>query len=144
MENTPQYINNLALFNHLWDYPTRKSNTKDKTALTSTEKAVAVCIANHRNSATLACFPGYGRVAKQTGFNRTTVLRAAKRLEDVGIVYRHRVYEDGWLQRQEYYFHFDAEVARSLRDDEDSILNKADKLEGIDNFLEFVDNRIPF
>ena len=49
-------------------------------------RAVAGCIANHANTKNGRCFPGMGTIVKETGFSRSSVIRAIKELECGGYI----------------------------------------------------------
>ena len=148
-------INNFNLFNYLWDLPTKphlptlpskpsgqpkrkpRSNPRARvhqSYYSPAEKAVAVYIANCRNSARLHCYPGYAKIARCTGLRVNAVRKAIETLEKTKIIFRHKVSEDGQLKYTQYFFFFDGKNQKAIYEDYDSVLSN-DPPEGIEEFL---------
>jgi hypothetical protein len=158
------HIDNISLFKHLWQIKTRpkpekKQDSYRKTKrpimtkgknrgkpmlsyLPSSEKMVALCLAHHRNPATLKCYPGYGKISDETGLDRKTIARAVDSLERAKIIWRFKVYENGELRRTQYFFMFDSKDAKDLWDNDDSPLARDQTTDGIEQFIESLD--VPF
>ena len=158
------HIDNLGLFKHLWQIKTRpKSSEKQEkfhktkrplmtkgknkgkpmiSYLSSPEKLIVLCIAHHRNPATLRCFPGYGTISKETGLDKKTIGKAMESLERAKIIWRYKVYDENELKRTQYFFMYDANDAKNLWEDEDSPMYRAQSTDGIDEFIEYLD--VPF
>lgn len=152
------HIDNIGLMKHLWQIKTRpkssekqdkfqktkrpimtKGKSKGKPVvyyLSSSEKLVVLCIAHHRNPATLRCFPGYGTISRETGLDKKTVCRAIDSLERAKIIWRYKVYDENELKRTQYFFLHDANDAKALWEDEDSPMYRAQMTDGIDEFIE--------
>lgn len=159
-------INNFKLFDYLWDLPTkpylptlppkksdqpkRKQRSKPRariyqTFYSSTEKAVAVYIANCRNSAHLRCYPGYAKISLKTGFRVNAVRKAIDVLERTKVIFRHKVYDAGELRYTQYFFYFDGEKQKEIYEDYDSILSN-EPPDGMEEFLRAWENEtnMPF
>jgi hypothetical protein len=118
-------LDNLALFNHLFDAETKN--------LTLTEKAVAFAIAKHRNVYSFRCCPGLTLLAREASCSRRTVCRIIKKLIQKKEIVRLKITTNGGYLKSQYYFLFDIEDAIAIYQDEESVLN-LHKPDDLDNF----------
>ena len=144
MQEELSHLDTLKLFRQLYQN-TKKGDElwQPVLVMTTNEQSVAACLLSHRNPVTLKCCPGYKRIAKTTHMSIASVARCLKRLEEIEAIYRHKVYCENELKRTQYFFWFELEDIKRLYDDENSMVCR-DPIEGLEEFFEADEKKIPF
>ena len=107
-------LDNIALFKYFF-LPETKN-------LTSSERLVALCLAHHRNNISMLCCPSIDTMKKEIQIAKSTVILAIRGLIKKDIIVKLQIKRiNTSFANNQYYFMYDIEHAKTIRNNDDSI-----------------------